>query len=102
MQVIELNNLGCVVAVETVVEPGHERADDEEGDAAIVKLCKHLSNELVLVTVHRVEDERHTHAHNGTSEEGHENHLLLNINLRAWPTDRDSGTSGEKVVVTLS
>ena len=96
MQVIELNNLGCVVTVETVVEPGHKRADDEEGDAAIVKLSKHLPNELVLVTVHRVEDERHTHAHNGASEEGHEDHLLLNIDLCAWPKkDSDAGIGEE-------
>ena len=83
-------HLGCVVAVETVVEPGHERADDEEGNAAIVELCKHLPNELVLVAVHRVEDERHAHAHNGASEEGHEDHLFLNIDLCARPKDSNA------------
>ena len=86
-------HLRCVVTVETVIEPGHKRADNEEGNAAIVKLCKHLSNELVLVTVHSVEDERHTHAHNGASEEGHEDHLLLNIDLCAWPRESDAGNS---------
>ena len=82
-------HLGCVVTVETVVEPGHKRANDEEGNAAIVKFSKHLSNELVLMTVHSVEDERHTHAHNGPGKEGHEHHLLLNIDLCAWP-EKDS------------
>ena len=83
-------HLWRVVTVETVVKPGHERANDEEGNAAVVELCKHLTNELVLVTIHSVEDERHTHAHNGASKEGHEHHLLLNIDLCAWPEDGDT------------
>ena len=37
------------------------------------------------MAVHGVEDEGHAHAHDGASEEGHEDHLLLNINLCAWP-----------------
>ena len=87
---IDQLHLGCVVTVETVVEPRHKRANNEECDAAIVKLGKYLPDELVLVAVHGVEDERHTHAHDGTSEEGHEDHLLLNIDLSAWPKENDA------------
>ena len=86
-------HLGCVVTVETVVEPGHKRANNEECNATIVKLGKHLPDELVLVAVHGVEDERHAHAHNGAGEEGHEDHLLLNIDLCAWPRKSDAGKS---------
>ena len=84
-------HLWGVVTVEAVVEPRHKGSNDEESDAAIVELCKHLSDELVLVAIHCVEDEGHTHAHDGTREKCHKDHLLLNVNLCAWPEDSSNG-----------
>jgi len=59
------------------------------------------------MAVHSVEDEGHAHAHDGASEEGHEDHLLLNINLCAWPSHKvhrktNEGNLAEQVCPNIS
>ena len=70
-----VDQLGDELAVETVVDPGHEAANSEETDADIVQLVEQL-RDILTVTTDGVEQGGHAEAENGANKEEQEDELL--------------------------
>lgn len=90
----QVHHLRPEVAVEAVVQPRHEGAHDEQGDAAVVQLGEQLADELG-VAVDRVEHEGAAQADDGAGEEGAEHDLLLQLNLDHGPHEEIYGYTCE-------
>ena len=76
----EVDDFRLVLAVEAVIEPRHERAHDEQGDADVVQLGEHLADTLA-VTGERVKGAREAQTHDGAGEEDGEHEQLLRLQL---------------------
>lgn len=80
--------LGFEMAVKSVVQPRHERAHYQYGDAAVVELGEQLADEL-RVAVDRMEHAREEQAGDGAQKERAEHHLLLYLHRRlAYKVDQ--------------
>ena len=82
-------------AVEAEVEPRHETADDEDGDAAVIQLDAHHGH-VRGVADHRVEEPGEIHADDGGGEEDEEHHLVAEEDL-----GRGSGGGGSSIIVVV-
>lgn len=86
----QVNELLVVVAVEAVVQPGHEGAHDEQRDAAVVQLREELAH-VLRVAAEGVEGEGEAQADDGADEEGAEDQLLLPLDLDGGPGEEVAG-----------
>lgn len=91
----QVDQLLVVVTVEAVVQPRHERAHDEQRDAAVVQFREQLAH-VLRVAAEGVEGEREAETDDGADEERAEDQLLLPLDLDGGAGEEVAGDADER------